>query len=98
MAYTFLTSGSAREVHLNGKNIVFKRGVPKNFAFESKMMALLAQALKSIGKENIGEEELAVVRRLLKGIPDKEALIRDMRLLPDWMKTIVQPILHQDKR
>ena len=65
MTHTFLTSGSAREIHVNERTITFKRGVPKNFAFENKMMALLAQALKSIGKDNVGEEEMSVIRKLI---------------------------------
>lgn len=96
MSYTYLTSGSAREVHLNGKSIVFKRGVPKNFAFENKMMALLTQALKSIGKEHLGEEELTVVRKLLREHPDYEGMMRDLRLMPGWMRTIIEPILKQE--
>ena len=96
MTHTFLTSGSAREVHVNGRTITFKRGVPKNFAFENMMMALLAQALKSIGKDNVGEEEMSIIRKLIHDEPDKTSLRRDFRLFPGWMKKIILPILNTE--
>ena len=93
MSYTYITSGSAREINIGGKTIQFKRGVPKNFAFENKTMALLAQALRSIGKDNVGSEELAVIKGLLEALPDKDSAKRDAKLLPAWMRQIILPIL-----
>ena len=96
MTHTFLTSGSAREINVNGRTLKFKRGVPKNFAFENKMMALLAQALKSIGKDNIGEEEMSVIRKLIHDEPDKASLRKDIKLIPGWMKKIILNILNTE--
>lgn len=93
MTYSYITSGSAREISAGGKSIVFKRGVPKNFAFENKAMALLFQALKSIGKGNVDDEALATIRTLLNTLPDKESARRDSRLLPAWMRQIIIPII-----
>ena len=93
MTYTYITSGSAREVKVGGKTIVFKRGVPKNFAFENQTMALLAQALKSIGKGNVREGELAIIRHILKELSNVESVMRDVKLLPAWMRQIIVPII-----
>lgn len=93
MTYSYITSGSAREISVGGKSIVFKRGVPKNFAFENKAIALLFQALKSIGKGNVDGEALATIRALLNTLQDKESARRDARLLPAWMRQVVIPII-----
>ena len=93
MTYTYITSGSAREVNVGGKSIVFKRGVPKNFAFENKTMALLFQAFKSIGKGNVDSELQGAVRTLLTSLADKDSARRDARLLPAWMRQIIIPII-----
>lgn len=94
MNYTFLTSGSAREIRLEDVVIIFKRGVPKNFAFENKMMAILNQALKSMGKENVTEESLSVIRSLIRKDKDKDGIRRDLSLVSGWIKDIISPILN----
>lgn len=95
MNYTFLTSGSAREIHLDDAVITFKRGVPKNFAFENKMMAVLNQALKSMGKDNVSQETISIIRSLIRQEKDKDAIRRDLSLVSGWIKDIIYPILKE---
>ena len=45
-------------------------------------------------KENIGQEELQTIRQLVSKEPDKEALMKDVDLMPVWMKKIVKPMLN----
>lgn len=94
--YTFLTSGSAREIHLDDVDIIFRRGVPKNFAFENRMIAILNQALKSMGKENVSEETLSVIRKLIRNEKDKDSIKRDLSLVAGWIKDIISPILKEN--
>ncbi len=94
MSYTYLTTGSERTIKLNNRQVVLKRGVPKNFCYTTRLIALLVQALRTLKQENIGNEELQVIRELISKEPDKENLARDVDMMPVWMKRIVKPMLN----
>lgn len=98
MNYTYLTTGSERAVKLTNRQVVLKRGVPKNFWYETRLIALLVQALKTLKQENVGQEELQIIRSLIEKEPDKEALAKDVDKMPAWMKRLIKPMLkpHED--
>lgn len=93
MKYSYLTTGSERIIKLENQEIRLKRGVPKNFCYETKLIALLVQALKTLKQQNVGEEELQVIRNLILREPDRSALAKDVDMMPVWMKRIVKPML-----
>ena len=93
MKYSYLTTGSERIIKLKNQEIRLKRGVPKNFCYETKLIALLVQALKTLKQQNVGEEELQVIRNLISREPDRSALAKDVDMMPIWMKRIVKPML-----
>ena len=93
MKYSYLTTGSERIIKLENQEIRLKRGVPKNFCYETKLIALLVQALKTLKQQNVGEEELQVIRNLISREPDRNALAKDVDMMPVWMKRIVKPML-----
>ena len=93
MKYSYLTTGSERIIKLENQEIRLKRGVPKNFCYETKLIALLVQALKTLKQQNVGEEELQVIRSLISREPDRSALAKDVDMMPVWMKRIVKPML-----
>ena len=98
MNYTYLTTGSERTVKLTNRQVVLKRGVPKNFWYETRLIALLVQALKTLKQENVGQEELQIIRSLIEKEPDKETLAKDVDKMPAWMKRLIKPMLkpHED--
>lgn len=93
MNYTYLTTGSDRTVKLLNRNVILKRAVPKNFCYETRLISLLVQALRTLRKENIGQEEWQTIRQLVSKEPDKETLMKDVDLMPAWMKKIVKPMI-----
>lgn len=93
MSYCYLTTGSARKITIDNVKVTFKRSVPKNFSFKTRLVALLVQALRAMGEENVGETESAQIRYLIKQEPDKDALHSDVQMMPEWMKRIVKPML-----
>jgi hypothetical protein len=93
MNYTYLTTGSERTVNMDSRKVVLKRGVPKNFCYKTRLIALLVQALKALKQENIGQAEIQTIRSLITIEPDKNALKMDIDLMPAWMKRIVKPML-----
>ena len=93
MTYTFLTSGSGRTIYLGTQRIVFKRGVPRNFAYQTLLMAYLVQALRTLGKDNVGKTELSQIRKLIRMEPEQEKLRQDLMLVPVWMRKILSRII-----
>ena len=93
MNYTYLTTGSERTINLSNRKVVLKRGVPKNFCYGTHLISLLVQALKALKKENIGENELNIIRQLVSKETDRETLIKDVDMMPAWMKRIIKPML-----
>ena len=93
MNYTYLTTGSERTVNLSNRKVVLKRGVPKNFCYGTRLISLLVQALKALKKENVGDSELNVIRQLVLKETDKDTLVKDVDMMPAWMKRIIKPML-----
>ena len=98
MNYTYLTTGSERTVNLSNRKVVLKRGVPKNFCYGTRLISLLVQALKALKKENVGDSELKVIRQLMSKEIDKETLVKDVDMMPAWMKRIIKPMLTAKNR
>lgn len=93
MNYTYLTTGSERLIKLTNQRVMLKRGVPKNFCYGTKLIALLVQALKALKQENVGQEEMQTIRGLISKEPDRKTLAKDVDMMPVWMKKIVKPML-----
>lgn len=93
MAHTYITSGSSRVLTVDGKTIHLQRAVPRNFTYKTRLAALIVQALKETGSENLGPEEISALKTAINNYPDKETFRRDVLLMPIWMKTIINPLL-----
>lgn len=94
MNYSYLTSGSERTIKLANRQVVLKRGVPKNFCYKTRLIALLTQALRALKQENVGDSELQITRELIAKETDKENLAKDVDAMPGWMKRIIKPMLN----
>ena len=94
MNYSYLTSGSERTIKLANRQVVLKRGVPKNYCYKTRLIALLTQALRALKQENIGDSEIQIIRELIVKETDKESLAKDVDAMPGWMKRIIKPMLN----
>jgi hypothetical protein len=56
-------------------------------------MAYLVQALRTLGKDNVGKTELSQIRKLIRMEPEQEKLRQDLMLVPVWMRKILSPII-----
>ena len=92
-AYTYITSGSSRVLTVDGRSINLQRAVPRNFAYKTRLAALIVQALKATGSGNIDSEVISSLKNAIDKNPDKEAFRSDELLMPVWMKTIITPLL-----
>lgn len=96
MAYEFLTTGSARKLKVGDCVVSLKRGVPRNFAYRTRLVALLVQALRCLGERNVGEQELSQIRMLVEKESNKEDLKQDVMMMPEWMKRLLKPMVMDD--
>lgn len=93
MSYSFLTTGSARKLSIGKRQVTLKRGVPRNFAYKTQLIGLIVQALRCLREPNVTSKELEQIQRLITKESDKEALIRDVHMMPVWMKRIIKPMI-----
>jgi len=91
--YTYLTDGAPRKVNLsNGRRIEFRHtSEMRIFAFSSRKMMLLSNAIRALGKENIKEGEREVIKWQLDSVPAAEFL-SDILLCPEWVREILQDL------
>ncbi|AFK04319.1 hypothetical protein Emtol_3189 [Emticicia oligotrophica DSM 17448] len=92
MNISYLTDGSARKVKIGKRTIVFKRTSPKNLATQGEISTLAIQALRSIGKDKVKEEEREKIIQLLKK-ENKSHLQHDLRLAPEWIRQLLKQAL-----
>ena len=85
----YVTNGASRKLRIGNRTLIFKYGVPTNFAYKGKTMPILVLALKSIGKNNITEETLDTVYGVLKENPEETTWKEDVKLAPFWIRKII---------
>ena len=56
------------------------------------MLPVLVQALKAIKEENLTEEHLGIIRRLLEDRPQQDTWQHDIRLAPVWIRKLLTDI------
>jgi hypothetical protein len=96
MKVVYLTDGAARKIQIGKGSILFKKTSPKNLSAIGEISQLVIQALKSIGKNNVTEEEIHKIKQVLKNEKHNN-LEHDIYLSPDWIRKILFPILIEIK-
>lgn len=89
----YYTNASARKIKLGRQIITFKRASAKSLAAIGDTSKLAIQALRSIGKNKISDDELKKIKELLK----KEKpfhLQHDIKIAPEWIRKLLRPLLN----
>src|SRR4029077_3529677 len=81
----YLTDGPTKDVEIGRRSIHFKHARPKAMAGLEGKIALVVQALRHLGKENVGTREIETIRGKLsqkekKPVPKGHALFRGLDL------------------
>jgi len=92
MKVVYLTDGTPRKLIIDEMPLIFKKTSPKNLATWGKVSGLVIQALKSIKKERITEDEITKVVDILKK-ENPKYLANDMKLAPEWIREIMRQAL-----
>ena len=61
-------------------------------------MAVLIQALKSIGKDNLTEEHMSTIIGLLKEHLDDATYVDDLKTAPIWVRKMLSEIIRKIKQ
>lgn len=88
MNVVYYTDASARKIKIGKQTITFKKASSKNVAAIGDISKLAIQALRTIGKDKVKEEEIKKIKTLLK----KEKpyhLQHDLRLAPEWIRKLI---------
>mgnify|MGYP001774569307 FL=1 len=82
---------------LGNRTIELKRSVPKNFAFQTVLAALLVQDLRTLGQKNVGNQELSTIRKLVNEEEHKDLFVQDLTLMPVWMRKLITDIIDKNE-
>lgn len=88
--YIYISDGPYREYLYRDKKIIFKHTTNRNITSYSKELSILIQAIKALGKDNIGKEDIKKLAIFSKKI--KENLKKDTLKLPFWIQEVLQKI------
>lgn len=89
MKIVYLTDGAPREIQVGKRTIKLKKTTPKNLMAKGRISALVIQALREIGKENVTTDLEEKITKLLRE-EDPKNLYHDIRLAPKWIQQIMQ--------
>ena len=88
---SYLTDGPNNEVPIGRRSIYFKHARPKALAGLEGKIALVVQALRYLGKENVGSREMETLRAALTP-SEKRKLVKDTRFGVDWIYEMAKRI------
>jgi predicted transcriptional regulator of viral defense system len=95
MNVVYLTDGAARTVKVQKFTIKFKKTTPKNVSAVGEISKLAIQALRTIGKDFVTEDEIKMIQKALKH-EKSTRLEHDIRLAPAWIREIMKQSLKQE--
>jgi len=92
---TYLSDGPNREFELGKQTIHFKHARPKETRIENQLSSLVIQALRYLGKDEVGSEVISRLRTRLSPA-EKRRLLRDTRFSTDWIFAVARQVAEED--
>ena len=82
----YLTNATSRTIIAGNRKIVFKKSVPRNFAYQSDLFSLVISAMKEIGEENMDNETIQKIKEILAKEPNQDIIRQDFLIAPQWIR------------
>lgn len=86
MNAVYLTNGTPRTITVGNRKVIFKKGVPRNFAYQSELFSLAVSAMKEMGEENVNENMIQKIKEILAKEPNREVVKQDFLIAPQWVR------------
>lgn len=92
--YIYFSDGPNRKYNIGGNQLEFKKIALKEIGFKYPDSALLVQALKALGKENI---TIDILEQLKHKIDKKlyTKIVKDTKTVSDWVYSAIKQICHE---
>ncbi len=87
----FLTDGPSRTVRVGAQTIQLRRTTPRAMAAAGRLIGLVQQAFRALGREHVTPERIAHLKATLPESERRE-LLGDLRLAPVWMHPILREL------
>lgn len=95
MRVVILTDGRSRQIEVGSQTIELKKSSLKRMQLADRISGLVFEALRYLGKENIGKREIGILRKQLS--PDQKRQIqKDLPHAPTWMHDILRAIYSEE--
>ena len=88
MNVVYYTDSTGRKIKVGKQTIIFKRASARNLSAIGDISKLAIQAIRTIGKEKVSEEELFKIRELLKQEKPYH-LQHDLKIAPEWIRELL---------
>lgn len=75
--------------------IQLRRSTPKQMEGSGRLIGLLIQAFKDLGREHITSQRREHLKRTLP-LEKRRELLEDLRLAPTWMHPIIRELAEAD--
>lgn len=92
MNAVYLTNGTQRTITIGNRKIIFKKGAPRNFAYQSDLFSLVVSAMREIGEKKINEEIIQKIEDILSKEKNKENIKKDFLIAPQWIRKKLKSI------
>ena len=93
--WVYVSDGAYKEYTFDNTTIKFKRTTNKEISKVSYKTALTIQALKALGKENITEQ---VISRLKKILTDEEKMLAESKSATSWVLELIKVICKDEEK
>ena len=92
MNHSYITSGTARTLKIDNRKIIFKHGMPKNFAAKGTLVPLLVHGIKEIGINNLTENNLLAIKNFI-GKTEDPHFKNDLLNAPNNIRILINRII-----
>ena len=93
MNIVYYTDSSSRQVKIGKQTITFKKASARNVSAIGEISKLVIQALRTIGKGNVTNDEMQIIKERLKGEKPYH-LQHDIKVAPEWIRQLMRPLQH----
>jgi hypothetical protein len=89
--WVYLSNGPSRDYKIGRSALAFKTSALKDIGFRLSESALIVQALKALGKENVDPKVIKTLRRHLD-TSKCEQILKDTRAVTSWVYGVIKQV------